>query len=189
MADKQQTVFDKAIAYAVKQHSGQTRKGTNVPYIIHPMETASIVGTMTDDLEILAAAVLHDVVEDAQVTINELKERFGDRVAKLVAAESEDKRADQSQASTWKIRKSETISHLVTASKDEMMITLGDKLSNIRAVNRDYEVMGERVWELFNQKEKAEHAWYYGAVAQALVSLSAFPVYREYATLVNRVFG
>ena len=108
-------ILNKAIVYAVKAHNGQVRKGTQVPYILHPLEAASIVGTLTTDEEVIAAAVLHDVVEDTAATTECIQEAFGERIAALVAAESENKREDLPAGSTWKIRKQETICLLYTS--------------------------------------------------------------------------
>ena len=170
-------LFDKAIEFAVRAHSGSVRKGTETPYIVHPMEVAAIVATMTNNADVLAGAVLHDVVE------------FGDKVADLVASESENKREDLPSSETWKIRKQETLDHLEHAPVEVKMITLGDKLSNIRAIYRDYSVLGDKVWELFNQKDKNEHAWYYRGVAERLGELSDTFAYQEYVEIVGKVFG
>jgi len=183
-------VLDHAIRFAAEAHSGMTRKGTDVPYILHPMETAAIVGTMTADREILAAAVLHDVVEDTGHTIQEIREKFGDRVAGLVASESEDKRENLPAKDTWRIRKEETIAHLrLTRDPAVKMITLGDKLSNIRAISRDYAAIGDRLWARFNQKDKAEQGWYYVSIAGQLKELRDFPAWQEYNSLIRRVFS
>jgi (p)ppGpp synthase/HD superfamily hydrolase len=80
-------LVSEAIAFAVKAHDGMRRKKSDAPYILHPMEAAVIVGTMTDDQNLIAAAALHDVVEDAGVTIEEIEEKFGKRVRELVAAD------------------------------------------------------------------------------------------------------
>ncbi|MBO5221836.1 MAG: bifunctional (p)ppGpp synthetase/guanosine-3',5'-bis(diphosphate) 3'-pyrophosphohydrolase [Clostridia bacterium] len=74
-------ILNKAIVFATNVHSGQFRKSTDIPYILHPLEEAAIVGTMTTDDEILAAAVLHDVVEDTDTTVERVRELFGDRTA------------------------------------------------------------------------------------------------------------
>ena len=139
-------ILNKAIVYAVKAHNGQVRKGTQVPYILHPLEAASIVGTLTTDEEVIVtAAVLHDVVEDTAATTECIQEAFGERIAALVAAESENKREDLPAGSTWKIRKQETIDHLRDASIEVKMLTLGDKLSNIRSLYRDQLVLRRAV--------------------------------------------
>ncbi len=182
-------LLDNAIIFAVNAHRGQLRKGTNAPYILHPMEAAAIVGSMTDDDEVIAAAVLHDTVEDTAATLEEIRERFGKRVAELVAAESENKREDKPAASTWKIRKEETIEHLKTAPKEVKMLTLGDKLSNIRSICRDYEAQGDALWQRFNQKDKNEHRWYYKSIADCLSDLREYPAYKEYVFLAEKTFG
>ena len=87
-------LVSEAISFAVKAHDGMRRKKSKSPYILHPMEAAVIVGTMTDDQDLIAAAALHDVVEDTDVTIKEIEEKFGARVKELVSAETENKRPD-----------------------------------------------------------------------------------------------
>ena len=104
-----ENVLDRAIVFATEVHQGQLRKGSKTPYILHPMEAAAIVSTMTIDAEILAAAVLHDVVEDTPTTIEEVRDAFGDRVAFLVGSETEDKRDHLAPQATWKIRKQELL--------------------------------------------------------------------------------
>ena len=182
-------LLDKAIIFAVNAHRDQLRKGSNAPYILHPMEAAAIVAAMTDDEEVIAAAVLHDTVEDTAVTLDEICEQFGKRVAELVAAESENKREDKPAASTWKIRKEETIEHLKTAPKEVKMLTLGDKLSNIRSICRDYEAQGDALWQRFNQNDKNEHRWYYKSIADCLSDLCEYPAYKEYVFLAEKTFG
>lgn len=183
-------IFDKAIVFATKAHSDSSRKGTTTPYIVHPMEASAIVATITNDRTILAAAVLHDVVEDTDYTIDDIMKEFGKDVARLVSAESEDKRDNLPSEATWKIRKQETLDHLKDkATKEEKMITLGDKLSNIRAMHRDYLEIGDELWNRFNQKDKSEHAWYYKSIAELLSDLSDTSAYQEYVELVNKVFG
>lgn len=183
-----ENVLDRAIVFATEAHEGQYRKGTDIAYILHPLEAATIVGTMTTDSEVIAGAVLHDVVEDTDITINEIYEMFGERVACLVDSESEDKREHLAAQSTWKIRKQETLDHLKNAPLDVKMITLGDKLSNIRAINRDYNAIGDILWQRFNQKDKNEHYWYYQSIADCLSELSEYHLYQEYCELLKKTF-
>ena len=105
-------LVSEAIIFATKAHDGMRRKKSEVPYILHPMEAAVIVGTMTEDQNMIAAAALHDVVEDAGVTIKEIEEKFGKRVKELVSSETEDKRADLPPADTWRERKEESLAVL-----------------------------------------------------------------------------
>ena len=138
-------VFDKAVIFAVRAHTGQNRK-CGGKYIVHPMETAVIAQTMTDDLDILAAAVLHDTVEDTSVTAEDIEREFGQRVAYYVASETEDKRRGQDPESTWQIRKEESLQVLSeTSDLNIKIIWLSDKLSNMRSFYRAYRIEKEAV--------------------------------------------
>lgn len=182
-------IFDKALIFATEKHSGQRRKMSGVPFILHPIEVAAIVGTMTDDKEILAASVLHDTVEDTDTTLEEIKEVFGKRIYLLVMTETEEKREDRPAGETWEIRKLETLSILEnTKDMGVKMMWLGDKLSNIRSFSREFSNIGDRVWENLNQKNPAKQAWYYRTVAKYLSELKDFPAYKEYVSLVEYVF-
>ena len=123
-------MINDAMEFAAKAHEGQFRKGTRRPYIVHPIEVADIVSTMTKDEEVICAAVLHDTIEDCRgITWDVLKLRFGSRVADMVAQESEDK------SKSWEERKGATISRLQEAPVEVQMIGLADKLSNDNARN------------------------------------------------------
>ena len=183
-------LVSEAVAFAVKAHDGMRRKKSESPYILHPMEAAVIVGTMTDDQNLIAAAALHDVVEDAGVTIEEIEERFGKRVRELVSSETEDKRADRPPAETWRIRKEESLNVLKnTEDIDVLMLWIGDKLANMRAIYRDYKVEGVAMWQRFNQTDVNEQAWYYRSIVELTKRLSDTSAWLEYKTLTELVFG
>lgn len=182
------SLLDRAITFAVKAHQGMERKGKGFPYIVHPMEAVCIVATMTNDQELLAAAALHDVIEDTDTTADDLKKEFGERVAMLVEAESDDKTGG-SKAETWHQRKQDTLDRLRNADLDIKIVALGDKLSNMRAIAHDYAVLGDELWNRFTVKDPAEHAWRYHALAEALNDLSDTNAYKEFHTLVNKTFG
>lgn len=177
-------MINKAISFAANAHSGQYRKGTKIPFIVHPMEVASIVGRITDDPEVISAAVLHDTVEDCEeVTIEIIREEFGERVAELVYAESENKE------DSWMKRKGDTIQSL-KAEKDfyKKILALADKLSNVRSMYKDYNDIGEELWQRFNMKDKEKQGWYYIGVCDALSDLGALVEYREFRYYVNQIF-
>ena len=177
--------LDRAIEYAVHAHAGTERRGKGFPYVIHPLEAMAIVATMTADQEILAAAVLHDVVEDTDITIDEIRTEFGDRVARLVDSESDRKL----ELVDWRARKEESLKRLSFASREEKIVALGDKLSNMRAIARDYTTRGDdSFWELFHIKEKSVHSWRYHALVDALSSLADTYAYQEFRYLVNSIF-
>ena len=182
------SLLDMAIEFAVRAHAGTERRGKGFPYIVHPMEAMAIVATMTPDQEVLAAAALHDVVEDTDVTVEEIRAAFGDRVASLVACESDIVLAELSEEASWPVRKQAAIDRLAAASHDAKVVALGDKLSNMRAIARDYAVRGDALWNLFHVKDRASHAWHYRGLAASLSELSETFAYQEFVELIARVF-
>ncbi len=182
------TLVTEAVAFAAKAHDGMVRKGTKIPYIVHPMEVAAIVSSITDDPEIIAAAILHDVIEDCGVTAEALAAQFGSRVAQLVLDESQPKDGDPHK--TWNSRKHAAIEHLAIASHEAQLIALGDKLSNMRAICRDFEQYGDAMFSRFHQHDKGRHAWYYRSCARMLARTCAqTKAFAELEYLIERVFS
>ncbi|MCR5071544.1 MAG: HD domain-containing protein [Bacteroidales bacterium] len=182
-------LLDRAIIFAVRAHAGTERRGKGFPYIVHPMEAVEIVATMTPDQELLAAAALHDTVEDTDVTVDQIRAEFGDRVADLVAAESDAFVEGVSDEDSWHSRKQAAIERLAKAPHDAKMVALGDKLSNMRAIARDYAVQGDALWTLFHAKDPKDHAWHYRGLADSLRELQDTFAFREFESLINQVFG
>ena len=179
----------KAIEFAAKAHDGMCRKKDKTPYILHPLEAAVIVGTMTYDQEIISAAVLHDVVEDTGITIEEIEENFGTRIRRLVESETEDKRADLPPEDTWRIRKEESLNELKNNKEVAVqMLWLGDKLANMRSFYRMKRKEGEGMWQSFNQKDPEQQFWYYSTIAELTASLKNSSAWQEYYELVKIVF-
>ena len=178
-------VVERAIAFATKAHEGQFRKGTERPFILHPLEVGEIVATMTSDEEVISAAILHDTIEDCEeITEEIICKEFNERVAELVRQESEDK------SKTWMERKSHTIEHLKVVSKEIQMIGLADKLSNMRDIDRDYPVCGEKLWLRFRMKDKQIIGWYYKSICESLYeSMKDTVAYQEYCELVKKHFS
>lgn len=182
-------LLDRAIIFAVRAHAGTERRGKGFPYIVHPMEAVSIAATITPDQEILAAAALHDTVEDTDVTVDQIRSEFGDRIASLVAAETDAFMEGKSENETWHERKQAAIDRLARVSKDAKIVALGDKLSNMRAIARDYAVQGDSLWNLFHVNDPKEHEWHYRGLADALRDLKDTFAFREFEMLINQVFG
>ena len=188
-------LLDRAIIFAVKAHHNTERRGKGFPYIVHPLEAVEIVSTITTDQELLAAAALHDTIEDTDVTVEQIRAEFGDRVAELVHAESDQidgvlfdaEKGDE--AATWHARKQAAIDRLDAASYDAKVVAMGDKLSNMRAIWRDYQVKGDALWNIFHVKDKASHAWHYRGLAASLSALSNTFAYQEFVKLIDEVFS
>ena len=182
-------LLDRAIIFAVRAHAGIERRGKGFPYIVHPMEAVEIVATMTPDQELLAAAALHDTVEDTDTTVEQIRAEFGDRVAELVAAESDEPHESRDSVENWRARKQTAIDRLAAASRDVKIVALGDKLSNMRAIARDYAVQGDALWNLFHAKDRKDHEWHYRELAASLIELRDTFAYKEFELLINQVFS
>lgn len=183
------TKIERAIGFALEAHKGQKRKGKDRAYILHPLEVLAIVGSMTEDEDVLAAAVLHDTVEDTGTTPEDIEKEFGPRVRALMMAESEDKMPDSPAPDTWQARKEATLQHLKKDGRDVKLICLGDKLANLREIARDYADLGDKLWQRFNQKCKKQHAWYYGSLCDILEEeFTQISAIEEYRRLLGEVF-
>lgn len=149
------TLYD-AIELSARAHHQQVRKGTEIPYIVHPLAVASLLIRVGSPEPLVIAALLHDVVEDTPLTIQEIRARFGPQVAELVSALSEpDKKA------SWEDRKAHTIDYLEKkATDDVLLVALADKLDNIRAIREGLETDGEMFWARFNRPREKQQ-WYY----------------------------
>lgn len=182
--------LNEAIKFATDCHNGQLRKISCIPYILHPMEVATIISTMTADESVIIAGLLHDTVEDCDVDPVTIREKFGSRVFSLVQSETEDKLSDRPPADTWIERKEDSLLMLqYTKDLDVKILWLADKLSNIRSFYREYLKIGNKIWNNLNQKDPRKQAWYYRTIAKYLVELKDTAAYAEYVMLLNFVFG
>lgn len=182
------SLLDHAILFAVHAHANVERKGKGFPYIVHPLEAMTIVASITSDQELLAAAVLHDTIEDTDTTFEQLKAEFGQRIAEIVEIET-NINADCPKSDDWFSRKKTSIEKISTAYRDAQIVALGDKLSNMRAIAVDYAKLGEEFWQRFHVKDKQAIGWYYQSLVNALSPLADISAYQEFKNLVVQVFG
>lgn len=162
--------FDRALLYATHVHGGQVRKGTSTPYVAHLMAVSATVLEYGGNEDLAIAALLHDSVEDqgGKARLEDVRNRFGERVARVVAACS-DSLADTARGEAkadWQMRKESYLTHLDTADEDVLRVSLADKVHNARAILRDLRKpeVGDTVWSRFSQpREKT--LWYYRGLA------------------------
>ena len=183
------TLLDKAIRFATEAHSGTERRGKGYPYIVHPLEAVAIVASISPDQELLAAAALHDTVEDTDITLELIRKEFGDRVASLVEEESDTFVEGVSEEDSWHDRKKAAIDRIAAASRDAKIVALGDKLSNARAIYCDWMTIGDKIWDIFHIKDKASHKWHYEGLVESLSELSDTFAFQEFAWLVKKIFS
>lgn len=175
--------FEKALLFAAQRHSKQKRKGTTVPYVSHLLAVSALVLEHGGSEEQAIAALLHDAVEDRAATLDEIRSRFGERVAKIVWGCSD---TDEHPKPPWKARKTAYIEHLKSAALSQRLVSAADKLHNAQSILRDYRVEGERVWDRFNA-DKTQTLWYYEEVVKALRAHGSSPLVDELDRVVKEI--
>jgi len=179
-------IFD-AIEFAADAHRGHFRKGTKIPYIVHPLNVAKILIDARCADEVAVAAILHDTVEDTPASLDDIRQRFGEIVARIVEGASE---PDKSKP--WEQRKTHTIRFLKTAPEDVLLVSCADKIENLEAIRTDRERVGEEVWARF-KRGRDQQEWYYRSVLAALEErLTAEPglsLVSHLRKAVEEVFG
>lgn len=169
---------EKAIRTAAYHHRHQLRKGDGVtPYVTHLFAVALIVAGYTDDEEVIAAALLHDTLEDTNYTATELTADFGDRVCQLVQGVTEDK-----QLRDWVKRKQDYLHNLNTAPVESRLIAVADKIHNVQSLHNDHLTMGERLWRKFKVHDN-DPLWFYRQVADQLQQTFLHPIMAEYVAV------
>ncbi len=177
--------FYDALELAARAHRNQLRKGTDIPYFTHPAAVAMLLLRHGFGEGMAIAALLHDTVEDTDVTLEEIRLHFGDRVAELVKGASEEDRS-----ASWEERKYATLVYLKTAPPDVAALSCADKLHNAISIARDRERHGEAVWERFH-RGREKMAWYYRGLVYSLgrsMGKNA-ALYRELRDIVEGLFG
>jgi len=192
--------ISKAIEFAIQAHEHESRKGSKIPYIVHPLDVLSILMKNGASEDLVIAGVLHDVLEDTPRSKDEIRKIFGDSVGSLVEAASENEKlvkgvSNEEKKKTWKIRKSERIDKVKNSGRDLRLLTCADKLANIRDLIEDLHSSGETVWKKFNAS-KEEESWYYHEIASAMISprggesdISRTTAYNELQKCIGEVFG
>ena len=178
----------KAIEFATKAHSGQYRKGTKIPYITHPLNVAKILTQLECSEPVIVAGILHDTLEDTRVTFDELLGIFGREIADLVNSASEPNKSDW----IWENRKAHTLKHLKVASHDQLVLSLADKLDNVRSIREDHERIGDKLWRRFN-RPKEKQKWYYeelvGIFSERIIDDKCRSLVDCFRTDVKSIFG
>lgn len=145
--------IQKAIDVSAQKHLGQARKAVNLPYIVHPFSVAWILSNYTNDEDIIAAGLLHDVLEDVPgYGFDGLKKDFGEKIAGIVKEVSEDKDPNikTDSKATWDYRKNKYINHLNGASREAMLVCAADKIHNLSSILEAHNKYGSDMWKSFN---------------------------------------
>ena len=178
---------DRAIGFAARAHEGQQRKIGDVPYIAHPVAVAMLLQRMGCDETIVAAGLLHDTVEDTRVTLDEIRQQFGDEVAEIVAGCTELPKRKYK----WETRKLQMIATLQDASLAVKLVAAADKYHNLSHTLYNERTYGPKVWRRFG-RGKEQQAWYYRSVLESLLANTVqpenYPIFSMLAEVIDELF-
>ena len=183
--------ISKAFDFAYKAHKGQKRKASDIPYIIHPIEVAVILIKQKAKDNVVIAGLLHDVVEDTSITLEEIRKEFGEEIARLVDGATEPlELRKEDEKTNWKKRKRHTIKFIKKADSDLKMLSCADKLANIKSKIEDYEKLNEKLWDKFNAP-KEDQEWYYRSMLNSYrqePNITHLNIYRELRKHIKWLF-
>lgn len=154
MSDIHANLFD-AIEFAARAHRGQFRKGTKIPYIVHPLNVAHTLLKHGCPEVVAMAGVLHDIIEDTTVTFDEIQKAFGHEIAAWV-----DGCTEQNREAPWEERKQKKLEYLDVAPAEVLTVSLADKLDNAQAIIRDFGDLGDALWTRFKRPREAQSRYY-----------------------------
>jgi (p)ppGpp synthase/HD superfamily hydrolase len=168
--------FVEAVGWAVWLHDAQVRKASSTPYVAHLLAVSSLVLEYGGDEDEAIAALLHDALEDTNATRADVEERFGGRVAGLVAACSDTERRPKPP---WRERKEQFLARLRSQPDPSVLrIVAADKIHNSRSMVRDHRDLGAELWDRFNAGPR-DQVWYHREVAAVVRTHLGGPVAAE----------
>ncbi|MBO7066564.1 MAG: bifunctional (p)ppGpp synthetase/guanosine-3',5'-bis(diphosphate) 3'-pyrophosphohydrolase [Alphaproteobacteria bacterium] len=186
------SMIPQAVLFAAEKHKDQLRKGTDIPYIVHPLGVMEMLIRAGASKDAVVAGILHDTLEDTNTTYDELVEKFGKRIADIVKFCSE-----PDKSLPWEDRKLATFKK-VRKCKDADCLTVffADKIHNIQSIHRDLIETNYDIWSRFNRGQESQ-MWYYGRICQIAKNISrtandalrtlAYEYWWEHDKLVERI--
>ncbi|MGD2146405.1 MAG: HD domain-containing protein [Anaerolineae bacterium] len=179
--------YDEGLRVATVEHGDQTRKGSGLPYVVHPMHVSVILLRHGFSQDAAIAGLLHDVVEDQGYSLAEIEARFGARVAEMVAVLSERKSDTDGVQRPWELRKQEALQRLRAASRETVAVKCADTLHNARSFVDDLRQQGPAVWQHFNRGPQLQLTYYNQVVELARERLGAHALVTELAEAVTEL--
>jgi (p)ppGpp synthase/HD superfamily hydrolase len=179
--------YEEALRLATIVHRRQMRKGSGLPYVIHPIHVSVILLRHGFSMEIAIAGLLHDLVEDQGYDLAEIEARFGARVAEMVAALSERKIDAEGAKRPWEVRKREALQQVLEASREAVAVKCADTLHNAHSFVQDLHREGAGVWRHFNRGPQSQLRYYRQVLDVAEGRLGAHPLVTELASAVAQL--
>lgn len=173
--------IDAALCFAARMHDGQRRKGTDVPYIVHPVAVGLILQRFGFGDDVIVAGILHDVIEDTSCDLETLRAKFGDRVAAWVVAVSEPDKSLE-----WEIRKEQAVARLHHMPFEAKAIVCADKAHNLHTLADAIEGGDPNVWQRL-KRGRGPQLTHHRAVVDTLRSIFDHPIADELGRALRRL--
>jgi (p)ppGpp synthase/HD superfamily hydrolase len=180
-------LYEQALRLATTLHRSQNRKGSDLPYITHPLHVSVILLRHGFSTEVAVAGLLHDVVEDQGYELDQIEEQFGARVAEIVAALSERKEDAQGAKRPWETRKREALEHMRQASLEAVAVKVADTLHNVHCFVLDLRREGPKLWEHFSRGPGPQLDYYCEVLQIARERLGNHPLVDELADAIENL--
>jgi len=174
------TLYERALASAAAAHKTQVRKHDNSPYIVHPVMVAQLLQQYGFSETVIAAGLVHDVLEDSSVTKEELRSVLGDEVVAIVTAVSEDKELP------WEERKERYIQSVVASNEPVWAVSVADKIHNAESLIAHHTVVGPAVWQVFN-RGKEKKIWFEQSLYAELSKVWQHPLLERYGKRIEEM--
>lgn len=178
--NRNHSLIERAIALALSAHAGQTRKEAPIPYIVHPVEVGLILSRHGFSDTVIASGIVHDVIEDTDVTDEELRRILGDDVADLVAPVTHD------DTLPWEEKKKAYIESVRNAREEVKAISLADKIANAYSLIEAHKIQGQTIWKYFNSGREKK-LWFEGAMLEMFRASWKNTMIDEYEILVQKM--
>lgn len=173
-------LVEKALRIMLEAHGQQVRKTDGSLYIIHPMMVAKKLARLDFSDEVIAAAFIHDVLEDTDYPEKKLRQELGDKVVDIILPLTEDKSLD------WEDRKQRYIQTVKNASPETKAVSIADKIHNLESIIATYQEMGDKIWTKFN-RGKDKKLWFEQEMLKAFQESWDNPLITEYEKLLQQV--
>ncbi len=173
-------LLDRATRLAVSGHATQVRKDDQSPYITHPVMIALIVAKAGYGEAVIAAALTHDLVEDTDMTLEELRRELGDEVADIVASVSND------DSLSWEEKKLKYIETVREGSEGAKAVATADKIHNAESLIAAHARLGPALWDHFNAG-RDKKIWFEEKMLEMLKESWQHPLVDEYEALVRKM--
>lgn len=172
------TLYEKALQVAALAHRDQVRKHDGSPYVVHPIMVARLLEQHGFTETVMAAGLVHDVLEDSPMTDIELRAILGEEVVAIVTAVSEDK------ALSWEERKEKYVDAVVAAGEAVWAVSVADKVHNAACLIAHHQKIGPVVWQVFN-RGKEQKVWFERLLLTKLRDVWQHPLLDEYERAVE----